>query len=165
MLSFLLLCIGSVAAQDCKKSTESVDFTLGFETEYGVWDYSDEAVAWWTGDYDDDGNCIEPMSKFSCDPMEWSTDTRNATLFVCSEQEGTCIDSALVCNGMWECPNGEDEEIGGLDCNEYECPYPELGGLKCDHAWADWNTKLCLHKGWMCDYYADCAGGEDEKEC
>ena len=165
MLPLLLLCISSVSAQDCKKSTENVDFTLGFETEYVPWDYSDEASEWWIGEYDNDGNCIEPMSTFSCDPTEWSTDQRNATLFTCSEKEGTCIDAALVCNGWSECPNGEDEESGGLDCSKYECPYPELGGSKCDHAWADWDTKLCLHKGWMCDQYADCLSGEDEEGC
>ena len=54
---------------------------------------------------------------------------------------------------------------GGLnDCSEFECPYSELGGFKCDHSWADWETKLCLHMNWFCDGYADCADGEDEPE-
>ena len=88
--------MGSVLAE-CKKSTEVVDFLLGFETEFGYFDY------------DDDGNCIEPGATRSCDLMDWSTDERNATLFTCSEKEGTCIDAALVCNGITDCPNGEDE--------------------------------------------------------
>ena len=166
MLPLLLLIsiFGSVLAEDCKKSTEVVDFMLGFETEYGFWDYSEEAEEWWIGEYDDDGNCIELFSTYSCDPMDWSTDKRNATLFTCSEKEGTCIDAAMVCNGMNDCPNGEDEVPGGLDCSEYECPYPELGVTKCDHAWAEWDTKLCLHMGWVCDAYPDCLSGEDEDE-
>ena len=100
--------MGSVSAE-CKKSTEVVDFLLGFETEYGYFDYSDEAQEWWVGDYDNDGNCIEPGATRSCDLMDWSTDERNATLFTCSEKEGTCIDAALVCNGITDCPNGEDK--------------------------------------------------------
>ena len=49
--------------------------------------------------------------------MDWSSETRNATLFTCSEEkwtknglkEATCIDAAYVCNGLIECPNGEEE--------------------------------------------------------
>merc|ERR1712179_863569 len=91
-------------AQGCVKSTELVDFVLGFETNYTFWDHSEEA-------------------------LDWSTDERNATLFMCSEKEETCIDAVLVCNGMNECPNGEDENPGGMDCEAYECPYPEYGVL------------------------------------
>ena len=165
MLAFLLLGIfGSVSAQGCVKSTELVDFVLGFETNYTFWDHSEEALEWWTGEYDDDYNCIEPLALYSCDPLDWSTDERNATLFMCSEKEETCIDAVLVCNGMNECPNGEDENPGGMDCEAYECPYPEYGVLKCDHAWAEWETKLCAHVGWQCDGYADCAEAEDEPD-
>ena len=168
MLSLLLLGIlGAVSAQSghgCRKTTEMVDFTLGFETNYTYWDYSEEAMEWWVGDYDDDGNCIEPIATFSCDPADWSTDERNATLFTCSGEQGTCIDAALVCNGMSECPNGEDEVPGGMNCEEYECPYPEFGGIKCVGAWAHWDTKICAHMGWHCDGYPDCTGGEDEHD-
>ena len=165
MLPFLLLLsVSSSVSADCRKSIYLVDYFLGFDLDYSAWEYSDEAVEWWTGEYDDDGNCVEPHYTYSCDPKDWSTDERNATLFTCSEKEGTCIDAALVCNGMSECPNGEDEVPGGLDCSKYECPYPELGGLKCDHSWAEWDTKLCIHPGWMCDGYEDCLGGEDETE-
>ena len=130
----------------------------------------EEATEWWTGETDKDGNCLEPHSTFSCNPEDWSNEHRNATLFTCSEKHNLCVDAAYVCNGMVECPNGADEqewngEETGLDCSEYECPYPELGGLKCDHGWAEWETKLCLHKGWACDDYQDCASGEDEEDC
>ena len=83
---------------------------------------------------------------------------------MCSEKEETCIDAALVCNGLNECPGGEDENPGGMDCEEYECPYPEYGVFKCNHTWATWDTKLCAHMGWVCDGYADCAGSEDEPD-
>ena len=122
----LLSIFSSVLAQDCKKSTEVVDFMTGFKKEYSFWDYSEEAEEWWIGEYDDDGNCIEQFVTYSCDPMDWSTEERNATLFTCWVKEGTCIDDAIVCNGMYDCPNGEDEVPGGLDCSEYECPYPDF---------------------------------------
>ena len=171
----LLLCIGSVSAQvGCQKSIARVDFFLGLldpeVPSYWSIGSDEEATEWWTGETDKDGNCLEPHSTFSCNPEDWSNEHRNATLFTCSEKHNLCVDAAYVCNGMIECPNGADEEVSngeetGLDCSEYECPYPELGGLKCDHGWAEWETKLCLHKGWACDDYQDCASGEDEEDC
>ena len=177
----LLWIIGSVSAYYegiCINSTAYADRFLGLGIEYAFeamydTDYADqdEAQAYWAGETDKNGNCIEPFfNTYSCDPMDWSTNERNATLFTCSaDKSGVpqfCIDAAWVCNGKGECPNAEDEEIGGLDCSEYECPYPELsGGLKCDHAWANWETKLCVHGGWKCDEYVDCIGGEDEEDC
>ena len=72
---------------------------------------------------------------------------------------------AFVCSGQNECPNGEDEMPGGLDCSEYERPYPELGGFKCDHAWAEHETKLCLHMSGMCNGLEVCVAGQDEEDC
>ena len=123
------------------------------------------------GQTDRDGNCIEPFfGTYSCDPLDWSNDQRNATLFTCSSEDKSglpefCIDAAFVCSGQNECPNGEDEMPGGLDCSEYECPYPELGGFKCDHAWAQHETKLCLHMSGMCNGNKDCVAGQDEEDC
>ena len=185
----LLWIIGSVSAyyEDiCINSTAYADRFLGLGTEYDFAiylrytfeamydeDYAsyEEARAYWNGETDENGNCIEPFfNTYSCNPMDWSTNERNATLFACSADESgvpeICIDAAFVCNGVYECPNNADETPGGLDCSEYECPYPELsGGLKCDHAWADWETKMCLHGFWKCDAYEDCLAGEDEEEC
>ena len=182
----LLWIIGSVSAYYegiCINSTAYADRRLGLGTEYDFEDWAasnaydedlvpasyTEARAYWEGETDKNGNCIEPFfNTYSCDPRDWSTNERNATLFTCSADKSgvpeICIDAAFVCNGQYECPNQADEE-GELDCSEYECPYPELGGLKCDHSWADWDTKLCLHGGWKCDAYEDCLDGEDEEEC
>jgi len=173
MLLFLWI-VGSVSGYySCPKTGRYIDYYLGLEAEYYWGDESEDAVEWWAGETDDDGNCLEPLNTYSCDPLAWSTNQRNATLFTCSEADrkngvaATCIDAAFACDGYLQCPNGEEEDEagGGLnDCSEYECPYSELGGFKCDHSWAEWETKLCLHRSWMCDHYDDCVGGEDEPE-
>ena len=164
----LLWMIGSVSG--CWNSTQIIDFLLGSEPEYSLGDPSEEAAEYWAGKVDKDGSCLEPLFyTYSCDPLKWSNEGRNATLFTCAEDdEGVpevCIDAALVCTGSYECPNGADEVPGGMDCSEYECPYPELGGLKCDHANAEWETKLCLHSFGICSGTVDCVGGEDEEQC
>ena len=189
MITLLLLyiCSGYVNA-DCFRSREYVDYTLGFPTEYDLWDYSNEAQTWWWfgGATDKNGDCIEPLVTKSCNPEDWSTESRNATLFTCSEEDGDtpakCIDAALACSGESECPNGEDEvrelaeandyydaidhdEMTYNNCEEYVCPYADLGGGKCDHSWANADTKLCYHASWKCDEYEDCIDGEDEADC
>ena len=189
MFSFFLLCtVFASASSYCFRGREYVDFQLGFETEYSYWDNSEEAQFWWLdGETDSEGNCIEPWNTYSCDPDAWTTENHNATLFTCSEEDGDtparCIDAALACNGMTDCPNGEDEEKGIAqaraegdtyallklhtftfnNCEEYECPYSDGG--KCDHAWAEAETKLCFHAGWTCDGWEDCLEAEDEADC
>ena len=97
MFSFFLLCtVFASASSYCFRAREYVDAQLGFETEYGVWDSSEEAQFWWgDGETDSDGNCIEPWNTYSCDPEAWTTENHNATLFTCSEEDG---DTPARCN-------------------------------------------------------------------
>ena len=62
-----------------------------------------------------------------------------------------CIPFQYICNGMWDCQQGEDE----IMCNPFSCP----GLFKCKG-----QTK-CLHLSNICDNYRDCNLGEDETAC
>ena len=142
------------------------------EPEYSIADESAEAVEYWAGKTDGkSGDCLEPLFfTYSCDPLDWSSNDRNATLFTCEEENDVptiCIDSALVCTGKYECPNGADEVGGGMDCEEHECAYPELeAGVRCDISSPDSGYfKGCVMGYWTCNGHADCRDGEDENDC
>ena len=62
MLLFLWI-IGSVSGYyDCPKTGRYIDYYLGLEAEYYWGDESEDAVEWWAGETDDDGNCLEPLN-------------------------------------------------------------------------------------------------------
>ncbi len=62
-----------------------------------------------------------------------------------------CIPYRYLCNGRWDCWNGDDE----LLCQNYTC----AGMIKCR------NARMCLHIDNTCDGYPDCPTGEDEIIC
>ena len=62
-----------------------------------------------------------------------------------------CIPFNMVCDGEWNCPQGDDE----ASCNSYICP----NLFKCKG-----QTK-CLHFSKYCDNEKDCIFGDDELWC
>jgi hypothetical protein len=64
--------------------------------------------------------------------------------FVCNE--GTEIDARRQCDGVRDCPNGDDED----GCTQ--------GYFSCDN-------DVSIPASWQCDSVKDCAGGEDEHGC
>ena len=64
-------------------------------------------------------------------------------VFVCSN--GVPIEARWRCDGVADCPRGEDED----------CP---TGYFTCDDG-------LEIPAGWRCDGVPDCLGGEDELDC
>ena len=63
-----------------------------------------------------------------------------------------CIPWRLVCNGLWDCPDGTEEEFL---CNRTSCP----GQFKCH------NTSICISACSICDDVMDCKLGDDEHFC
>ena len=62
-----------------------------------------------------------------------------------------CIPIRKVCDGIHDCPNGEDE----IRCHNNICP----GYLKCSE------VQYCTHPVEVCDGYSHCPQGDDEKLC
>ena len=55
----------------------------------------------------------------------------------------------MVCNDVFDCPNGEDE----INCNTLTC----VGILRCK------NDELCVHPNQVCDGVAHCPKSEDDE--
>lgn len=68
--------------------------------------------------------------------------------FRCSSST-KCLKGNLVCNGVKDCPNGEDEEDCVDTCNEDE--------FSC--------VDYCMPKSVLCNGVRDCPDGSDERRC
>ncbi len=66
-----------------------------------------------------------------------------------------CVPYKYMCNGRWDCPNGEDELTEQMCQQERSCQY----FFQCK------NTKICIHLGNICDSQDDCPLGDDEFLC
>ncbi|XP_077987399.1 uncharacterized protein LOC144442001 [Glandiceps talaboti] len=66
-------------------------------------------------------------------------------------KDGPCIPSSYFCDGILDCPGGEDESR----CGPQACYDEEF---TCAN-----NT--CIPLSWKCDGYVDCLDGEDEVAC
>ena len=79
----------------------------------------------------------------------------NCTYFQCSEhfkcQMSYCTPFELICDGKWDCPQGDDE----INCQSFSCP----NLFKCK------NQTKCLHLSKICNKNNDCQFGDDELWC
>nr|XP_037284195.1 MAM and LDL-receptor class A domain-containing protein 2-like [Rhipicephalus microplus] len=92
-------------------------------------------------------------------PGAWSVPTTPRSLcvfpgeFSCGSSNSSCIPGLLLCDGVPDCPNAEDEkQCDGRDTcpeNYYYCRDPSS----------------CLHQSKLCDGRADCSDGSDESIC
>ena len=62
-----------------------------------------------------------------------------------------CVPFDLVCNNIWDCPGGLDEQ----NCVAHSCSHL----FKCK------NQSKCLHFSKVCDRIKNCAFGDDELSC
>ncbi|KAL1439869.1 hypothetical protein MTO96_009701 [Rhipicephalus appendiculatus] len=92
-------------------------------------------------------------------PGSWPVSTTPSSLcatpgeFSCGSSNDSCIPRLLLCDGVPDCPNAEDErQCDGKDtCPEgyYYCRDPSS----------------CLHQSKLCDGRPDCSDGSDESLC
>lgn len=77
----------------------------------------------------------------------------------CNENEfaclldNMCIPMELVCDGVKQCMDGSDEELGCLDIKK------KCKGFLCN------NSHCLTDKSWLCDGRNDCGDWSDEKNC
>ena len=89
------------------------------------------------------GAHLEDCNKFMCNVK-----------FKC--ESSYCIPWSYLCDGKWDCPNGNDENQNDTCLNESVCKYM----YKCR------KTKMiCIHLFTVCDGMVDCPLEDDENFC
>ncbi len=85
---------------------------------------------------------------------------QKCTLFECNAMfkctESYCLPWAFVCDGKWDCPDGDDEQHNEICSQDYICNHM----YKCRNT-----TQTCLHVGNVCDGKYDCPLQDDEQFC
>ena len=89
------------------------------------------------------GGHLENCGKFECNLM-----------FKCLN--AYCIPWAYVCNGKWDCPEGDDEIYDSLCEKKQVCFFM----YKCKKT-----SNVCIHTGNLCDGSNDCPYSDDESLC
>ena len=93
-------------------------------------------------------------------PCSNSAHLQNCEYFECNMMfecvKAYCIPWAYVCDGKWDCPDGEDEMYAQI-CDETPI---------CSHMFkCRGERRKCLHLGNSCDGITDCPQGDDEYLC
>jgi len=109
-------------------------------------------------------NC-ECGQGFEPTPLPWEMTTPGSSCdFQCTSSPG-CIPGPWQCDGMNDCPGGEDEigcagtgspTPGQCGRNQFFCHSGLMSGPTGDN---------CIPESWICDDMDDCNGGEDERGC
>ena len=89
------------------------------------------------------GGHLQSCKNFECNLM-----------FKCIETY--CIPWPYVCDGKWDCPEGDDELKNPVCTEDQLCVYM----YKCRNA-----KQTCIHIGNVCDQKTDCPLGDDELHC
>ncbi len=67
-----------------------------------------------------------------------------------------CVSWHVVCDGVWDCPRGEDEQFSHICGNESAC----VEMFKCHSL-----IHKCIHASHVCDGTVQCPNGDDEILC
>ena len=99
-----------------------------------------------------------PLSDNLPDICPFGVHLKNCKKFNCTNTSkcpnSYCIPYRHVCDGVWNCPNGEDED---MNCTDLQCP----GYIHCE------GMSVCLHPSELCDGKVHCSHTyqDDESIC
>ena len=96
---------------------------------------------------------------FKLEPCRNGAHIENCKHFECSIMfkcpDAYCLPWSYVCDGKWDCPDGDDET------NNPVCGF----NISCQSMYKCKGTSICLHYGNICDNKIDCLYGDDEYFC
>ena len=78
----------------------------------------------------------------------------------CGNETNFCFAAATRCNGIANCPNGEDEELSMCEAEGIFSPLATIDCIRIDTYNIEVKTKAI-----KCDGKAECASHEDEENC
>ncbi len=92
-------------------------------------------------------------------PCRSGGNLENCHLFECNNNfkcpNYYCVPFAYVCDGKWDCPQGQDEHKLHMCSPVRHCKFM----LQC------MSSVICIHTADVCNEYQDCPHGEDETLC
>ncbi len=100
----------------------------------------------------------EDLSVFPCrlgENLEECKDFECNMMFKCMGYY--CVPWSYVCNGRWDCPQGEDKFA------VHQCQ--KIRNRNCQHLFKCKTTHTCISFGGVCDGSKDCTFGDDEFAC
>ena len=105
--------------------------------------------------------CIFRLNYFyHLTPCRNGANLQNCKQFQCNSmfkcQDSYCVPWIYVCDGKWDCPEGDDEHRNPVCGNKINC----VNMYKCKH-----RHIICIQLGNICDSNKNCPNGDDEMLC
>ncbi len=103
--------------------------------------------------------CIYKVNLSVISPCQQGSHLQDCKAFNCSLHFKCpghyCVPWTYICDGMWDCPEGYDEQ-DHLNCSRERT---------CSNMYRCKDTSLCSHINDICDGFANCPFGDDEMQC
>nr|AHB12420.1 vitellogenin receptor [Palaemon carinicauda] len=102
-------------------------------------------------DGSDEWNCTgkvttTTVSGLTDSSKKWTCDDDEITCEVLDGDDPVCVEESSRCDGMEQCPYGDDEKDCGCADDQFKCLY----------------TDRCIPRRWVCNQIKDCKDGSDE---